>query len=222
MIGDIMARIIGLTSPGGGLAQVYRYFTTLAAASSKYYEIDNISLTDEDEVSITFQAPTSMVASESYLLDAQAGGAARPNTFLAPSGDFSVRAFWKDTMVLDGVPVPRLGTPYPVDGQLHTLVLTADRSIDIDLIGAKFDLSSTFSDILADFKVVRAGVLIHDIPLNGNRLNSDVRDAGGAVVGTTINIVQADAELFKLNTSTSPDQWENLDLTRIIPIAGTP
>ena len=222
MIGDIMARIIGLTSPGGGLAQVYRYFTTLAAASSKYYEIDPVELEIGDKVQITFQAPTVAPASFVHLLSSS-NLTDRKFLVFNPSGNFQATGF-EGTMLLDGVTVST-GLVVPIDGMLHTIELTCsilgDPLTHLGANGVNDDLF--FNSILADFKVLRGATVIADYPID------ETWSAGSTTLinrvgtnGTAINVVQADAELFKLNTSTSPDQWENLDLTRIIPIAGTP
>ena len=236
MIGDIMARIIGLTSPGGGLAQVYRYFTTLAPASSKYYEIDNVILAGDFEVNALFTKTAGgiqvLLASDTAGLDFI--GWVNSDTILS--------------VKLDGDATISYTTPDVADGKLHALSAikisgqlevfmdgvslgsqASTGTLNVSRISSNNVTPSNFWDgVIADVKIwdggdSSTGTLVLDSPINENwTAGSTTLINKVGTNGTAINIVQADAELFKLNTSTSPDQWENLDLTRIIPIAGTP
>lgn len=66
------------------------------------------------------------------------------------------------------------------------------------------------------------GTLVHHWEFNTPLTSPIIPDLAGGNNATAINMTSADAELFTLNKATSPDQWENADKTRIIPIAGTP
>lgn len=111
-----------------------------------------------------------------------------------------------------------------VDGNVeytgtHDSPALLSQSFDLD-IGRRRDNTAAPSSEYFDG-------IIADVDLgNGNtwKLSKDgatttEQSSGGANILTRVNVAAVDVELFTLNTSTTPDQWENPDKTVITPVA---
>jgi hypothetical protein len=141
-----MSLSLGGANNGGGVAIASRYFTQLTDAGSKYFTVPKYTLAVGDTVEFSYQAPTAV--DTAFFFDGDTSG----DAFLITNyggGTFNAQGF-ETTMLLDGVSVSTTSV-YPIDGKLHTIVLTSNNTLEIAAIGARYDGLFTYEGKIFDF-----------------------------------------------------------------------
>ena len=186
----------------------------LTFGGSEYIHIDApVLINAGDTVSLDFVAAPAGVSR--YIIDAGPSGAGRSYVIIEGSTnnlDYYGTAYSAAT--LDGVPIgDGEDMSSALDGAIHTLNLTATKTVFIGTIGAKYDAGQPFTGILANLILTVAGVPRTWAIGSGSTSTDDGLTHFGVVAGDWAD--------FELNGSTSPDQWEETAPgVRIIPIAG--
>jgi len=85
------------------------------------------------------------------------------------------------------------------------------------------NVTNHLSGYVSDIEIKSAGDLLADLPVDESYIGSQefIRDRKNNFNGINQSIDDSNTEEFTLNDSVVPNQWENWDLSIVIPIAGT-
>ena len=211
---------------------IQRYFTELNAAFGQYYTIPTVTLNGDFELNLS--SSTTSTQLEIYL-----------------SGEDSIDRFYvgvETGKLLIGNGTDRTVTTKVIsDGKLHNIKLSSSGGVLTAYVDGVVEYTNS---LLASFPKTLINIGVGKSPtnfkttgiisnvwfkVNGTLIrdyNIDESWSGGSTIlndssgnnqhGTAVNITDAYAELFELNESTTPDQWESTESATIIQIAGTP
>lgn len=205
-----------------------RYFTRLNASSAQYYQFSSdIVLSGDFEVECVFSTDATTGARTFF------GG---PSNFVRIGGvnyQFMINSNYTSTTAMattDGtlslLNFRRVGSTGDITDNgvvVDTRTVSTD-PFTIGFVGSRGPSGNYFDGYIADFKVwsggdKNSGTLVCDCKIDTDLSTPTIpNDANPLNPLTAINLTSADAELFTLNTSTTPDQWENSDQSVILPI----
>lgn len=219
------------------LGAIKRYFTELYAAGGMYYQFaNNIIAPIQFIIDVDILVPSiSSISTASMIF----GNSANTNNsaWIDSNGRVVIRDNSGSTKVSD-LPISE-GVFHKISfiKQAGSISIRLDGneieppssfgSLVFNRLGARRSLSLSFNGYIANFKMWD-GIIREDLSLI---VDSPIDEADGVSVIknkanpsnnlTRVNQPASATELYTLNKSTTPDQWENATKTKIIPIYGT-
>ena len=210
-----------------------RYFTNFSAAATSYVQLPSVINTGTGDFYTSVSiSPT---GNNFYIFGYSLVSATTNDRLLINSSNqltgfgFTTNSLSNTAWITDGK--LHLVECYRVSGIVYfdvdgvNLASVSDASAFIfDRVFGKYGgatLVDTFDGYGINASCSVSGVEILDMPLYESHISNLTANnlVNPSNNGTYVNITSADAELFTLNTSTSPSQWENSDKSIIIPVA---
>ncbi len=195
---------------------ITRQLLTLDGVSS-YMKTATISVSAGDVLELDVVLTTT--GSTQYLSDTNDGDANR--FYLLINGSNQLNYYPAQTVLtIDDIPISSgVDISSYMDGAKHRVQAVFERSLNLGTFGVNGLISNGyFAGVFARIRTEVNGV--ETIwGMDSGSLSSEEAQSG---VGTMYfyNVDSSDWDTFTLNVSTTPDQWENGDKTRIIPITG--
>ena len=188
MISSIISSVIGDDD------SIKRNFTQLTAALGTYWGFaDTLEFQSGDTFEVDFLAPTVVATGGDYYITDGDDSNDRGSLALLQSGKYLLGS-GVASVTVDGVAITG-ATSYPLDGKLHTAILTLNANAKIHILGSRFSLAHFYSGIIANPVSTMSGATKKWTLGDGVGNNTEQSTPAGNAI-TRVNVPDASIEQF--------------------------